>query len=240
MNILITICARGGSKGIPGKNIKEIGGKPLIYYTIELARNFQEKFNCNIILSTDDLKIKEVSKKIGLSSDYFRPDFLATDTAGKIDAINHVLLYEESKSKKRFDYILDLDVTSPLRTFEDLESAFNLLIENPEALNLFSVNIASRNPYFNMVEKKDNGFFSLVKGNEDGTALTRQSAPIVYELNASFYWYRRLFFDLNLKSTITNKSLVFEMNHICFDLDHPIDFLFMEYLIQNGKLGFHL
>ena len=70
--------------------------------------------------------------------------------------------------------------------------------------------------------------------------MTRQSAPKVFELNASFYWYRRLFFDLGEKSTITDNSLIYEMKHVCFDRDHPIDFLFMDYLIVNNKLDFIL
>ena len=70
--------------------------------------------------------------------------------------------------------------------------------------------------------------------------MTRQTAPKVYDLNASFYWYRRSFFELGEKSAITDKSLIYEMKHICFDLDHPLDFLFMEYLLQNNKLDFNL
>jgi hypothetical protein len=240
MNILITICARGGSKGIYAKNIKAINGAPLIAYTIKLAKKFQKKYNSKIALSTDDIEIKKVAEDFGLITNYKRPKFLATDTAGKIDTIKDVLLYEESLLKDKIDFILDLDVTSPLRTFEDLEQAFKLLINKPEALNLFSVNPAARNPYFNMVEKNSNGFYSLVKTNPDGSIMTRQSAPNVFELNASFYWYRRSFFDSGAKSAITNKSIIFEMKHICFDLDHPVDFLFMEYLLQNNKLDFNL
>jgi CMP-N-acetylneuraminic acid synthetase len=123
---------------------------------------------------------------------------------------------------------------------EDLENSFNLLRENEEAYNIFSVNDAARNPYFNMVEENSNGFYSLIKTNPDGIIMTRQSAPKVYDLNASFYWYKRYFFDMNIKSAITNKSLIYVMNHICFDLDHPVDFLFMEFLLQNGKLNFKL
>ena len=240
MNILITICARGGSKGIPGKNIKVINGLPLIAYTIELAKKFQKKYNAKISLSTDDIEIKKISEIYNLKTDYQRPNFLATDTAGKIDTINDLLIYEEKLINQKYDFILDLDVTSPLRTFEDIESAFILLKNKPEAKNLFSVNQASRNPYFNMVEEKNNGFYSLVKTNTDGTVMTRQTAPRVFELNASFYWYRRSFFDLNEKSAITDKSIIFEMNHMCFDLDHNVDFLFMEYLLQNDKLDFKL
>jgi CMP-N-acetylneuraminic acid synthetase len=240
MNILITLCARGGSKGIPGKNIKDISGKPLIEYSIDTAKSFALKHNAKLALSTDNDLIKNIAEKAGVFTNYKRPDFLATDTAGKIDTINDLVLYEESLVNFKYDYILDLDLTSPLRTVEDLENSFNLLRENEEAYNIFSVNDAARNPYFNMVEENSNGFYSLIKTNPDGIIMTRQSAPKVYDLNASFYWYKRYFFDMNIKSAITNKSLIYVMNHICFDLDHPVDFLFMEFLLQNGKLNFKL
>ncbi len=240
MNILITICARGGSKGIPAKNIKVINGKPLIAYSIDLTKKIQSKFNAKVALSTDDATIINTAKEFGLNTDYTRPDFLATDTAGKIDTIRDLLVYEESLIDGKYDFILDLDVTSPLRNLEDIEKALQLMINKPDAKNLFSVNPAARNPYFNMVEEKENGFYSLVKTNPDGSVMTRQSAPKVYDLNASFYWYRRSFFDSDAKSAITDKSLIYEMDHTCFDLDHPIDFLFMEYLLVNNKLDFQL
>jgi CMP-N,N'-diacetyllegionaminic acid synthase len=240
MKILITICARGGSKGIPGKNIKDIYGKSLIGYSIDLTNKLKEKFDVKVALSTDDAAIKEKAESFGLHTNYSRPDYLATDAAGKIDTIRDLLLYEESIANNKYDFILDLDVTSPLRTSEDIEKALNIILENPEALNLFSVNPAARSPYFNMVEKNTEGFYSLVKTNPDGSVMTRQSAPKVYELNASFYWYRRSFFDTEIKSAITEKSLIYEMDHVCFDLDHPVDFLFMEYLLQNNKLDFEL
>lgn len=240
MKILITICARGGSKGIPGKNIKNINGKSLIGYSIDLTKKITEKFNAKLALSTDDEAIKKTAETFGVFTDYIRPDYLATDTAGKIDTIRDVLLYEESIIDKKYDFILDLDVTSPLRSIDDIEKSLDLMINNPEAKNLFSVNQAARNPYFNMVEENKNGFYSLVKTNLDGSVMTRQTAPKVYDLNASFYWYRRSFFDSDSKSAITDKSLIFEMNHICFDLDHPLDFLFMEYLLENNKLDFKL
>jgi CMP-N,N'-diacetyllegionaminic acid synthase len=240
MKIIITICARGGSKGIPGKNIKAINGVPLIAYTIELAVQFQKKYNSIIALSTDDIEIKKIVESYGITTSYQRPSYLATDSAGKIDTIKDVLLYEESLINNKFDYLLDLDITSPLRTFEDIEKALYLLINRPEAHNLFSVNPAARNPYFNMVEEKDEGFYSLVKTNASGSVMTRQSAPKVFDMNASFYWYRRSFFELGIKIAITEKSMIYEMNHICFDLDHPVDFLFMEYLLQNDKLDFKL
>ena len=240
MNILVTICARGGSKSIPRKNIKVIAGKPLIEYSISVADRLASKFKAKIAISTDDEEIKEVAKKAGVFTEYIRPDFLASDVAGKIDTLKDLILFEESLVKFKYDYILDLDVTSPLRTLEDIENAFEILNNNSEAFNLFSVNDAARNPYFNMVEENKNGFYSLVKTNVDGSVMTRQTAPKVFDLNASFYWYRRVFFDKDIKSAITDKSLIYKMNHICFDLDHPVDFLFMEYLLENNKLDFQL
>jgi len=237
-DILITICARGGSKGIPGKNIKIIDGKPLIAYTIRHAKKFAEIFSVDIGLSTDSSEIKNIALKYGLETSYLRKSGLASDTAGKLDTIADLLYYEERRRNKNYDFILDLDVTSPLRTFEDIKNAFILLKEDHNALNIFSVSNANRNPYFNMVEKKENDYFSTVKSVSN--FLSRQSAPEVFDMNASFYIYRREYFEQGLKTAISNRSLIYKMDHICFDLDEQIDFVFMEYLIKNNMLGFKI
>lgn len=239
MAILITICARGGSKGIPGKNIRELKNRPLIDYSIAIANKFLENYPGQVVLSTDSEDIRKVAGQCGLKSTYKRPTQLATDSAGKVETIKDVLINTEKSTGVTFDYVLDLDVTSPLRTIDDLEAAFKIIQQSPKALTLFSVNTASRNPYFNMVEKKENGFFNLVK-MKDQNALTRQSAPKVFDLNASFYFYRRSFFNLEKSGVITDHSLIYEMPHICFDLDHVIDFEFMEFLLKHGKLDFQL
>ena len=240
MNILITICARGGSKGILGKNIKMTNGKPLIYYTLKTASLFKDKHGSliDIAISTDSNEIKSVVSSLNFQVDtsYNRPDFLATDSAGKIGVIKDIKNYMEKKHLKEYDYILDLDVTSPLRSVKDLENAFKLVKNNKKAHNLFSVSPANRNPYFNMVEKNKDGFYDLCK---ESMYLTRQSAPQVLELNASFYWYKKIYFEMNFNRAITDKSLVYIMDHICFDLDHPIDFEFMEYLLENNKIDFN-
>ena len=240
MEILITICARGGSKGILGKNIKMINGKPLIYYTLNTANLFKDKLDypIDIVISTDSNEIKSVvsSLEFKLDLNYIRPDFLATDSAGKIGAIKDVKEYMEKKYNKEYDYVLDLDVTSPLRSVKDLENALEIINNNKEAYNLFSVSPANRNPYFNMVEKNKDGFYDLCKHSE---YLTRQSTPQVLELNASFYWYKKTFFEMDFNRAITNKSLVYIMDHVCFDLDQPTDFDFMEYLLENNKIDFN-
>lgn len=239
MNILITICARGGSKGIPGKNIKPLCGKPLIGYTIEIAKRFKAKFpSTEIALSTDSQQIKSVAFDCGLQSDYVRPESLAGDTVGKIDAIADILTFCEAKNGVRYDYVLDMDVTSPLRNLTDLETAFEIIRADKGAVNLFSVSPAGRSPYFNMVEQKENGYYDKIKSA--GDIMSRQAAPKVYDLNASFYFYRREFFDLGYKGAITDRSLIYVVPHTCFDLDHPIDFEIISFLMENSKLDFEL
>jgi CMP-N,N'-diacetyllegionaminic acid synthase len=237
-NTLITICARGGSKGIPGKNVKDIAGKPLIAYTIDFAKKLASFIDANIELSTDSNEILKVASAHNLPSEYLRPDKLSTDTAGKIDTIMDVLIYAENKRKSEYDYIIDLDVTSPLRTIDDVINAFDILKKNEKALNIFSVSPANRNPYFNMVELYPDGFARVVKPNSGFTS--RQQAPPVYDMNASFYIYKRSFFRQNIQKATTDFSLAFLMNHICFDLDHHHDFLFMDFLLTNKLLEFEI
>lgn len=236
--ILITICARGGSQGVPGKNIKLLNGKPLIAYTIEQAKKFANEHSCDIGLSTDSEEIKDVCAQSGIHTSYLRPVELATSEAGKIGVIKALKEYEEQKREITYDFVIDLDVTAPLRTIADLNEAFHSLKNNQEALNIFSVSPANRNPYFNMVELQENGFVKLVK--ENGTILSRQKAPIVYDMNASFYIFKSQFFTDKNKSSITDKSLAFVMDHLCFDIDHPIDFEIMNFLVSNNLTGIEL
>lgn len=232
-NILITICARGGSKGIPGKNIKPVGGKPLLAYSVGVAKNFAAKYGADIILSTDSKEILETGQQCGLYTDYVRPDFLANDTCGKPDAIKDALLWAEKNNGKRYDFVIDLDVTSPIRTLEDVENCLSILKGNEKALTVFSVNPCARNPYFNMVQEKPDGFYSVVLG---GRYTTRQSAPKVYDMNASIYVYRRNALDCEAPKAVTGCSLIYEMKHICFDLDEPSDYDYLAYLLDTGKL----
>jgi CMP-N-acetylneuraminic acid synthetase len=242
MNILVTICARGGSKGVPNKNIKKIGGIPLISYSINSANQFAEfgsknGLNIDIALSTDSIEIKNIAKELGLENNYYRPQELATDTASKIVAINHVLEYYETLYTKKYDYVLDLDVSSPLRRLNDLQEAFNLLEKDTKAINIFSVSQSHKNPYFNMVEKKEDGYYRLIKDTHSSIN-NRQAVPLVYDMNASFYFYKKDFFKKKYISAITDKSLIYLVDHICFDIDTIEDFEYMEYLIVNRKIRF--
>ena len=225
-------------KGVPGKNIKPIAGIPLIGYTLAAAHSFAQKHQADITLSTDSPSILKVARDMGLKTDYQRPDELAGDSVGKVAAIQHVLEYEENRRQKSYDFILDLDVTSPLRTQQDLDTAYQLIQQRKQALVLFSVNEAHRNPYFSMVEEAENDMVKLCK-RPVKPFLSRQAAPHVYDLNGSFYFYRRTFFSEGHTSvTLDGRSTVYVMPHLCFDVDQPMDFMYLSYLIEQGHWKF--
>ena len=240
MRTLITICARGGSKGIPGKNIRPLNGRPLLHYTVATARAYAARHpGTDLELSTDSDEIRDVAAAAGLRTDYRRPAALGSDTAGKIDVIAGLKRYAEEANGCTYDLVIDLDVTSPLRTVADLDAAREQLLERPAALNIFSVSPANRNPYFNMVEEQPDGRVDLAKRPQT-PFLTRQSAPNVYDMNASFYIFRNDFFERGERSSITAHSLAYVVPHVCFDLDHPLDFEIMDFLLRENKLDVEL
>lgn len=240
IKILITICARGGSKGVPGKNIKEIAGKPLIAYSIAAAQAFAKRYDAEIILSTEDEDIRAVAAQYGLITDYRRPMSLAGDKVGKVAVIRDAWQYAEQHFDKSFDFVLDLDVSSPMRTQADLEGGLKAAQETEKALVLYSVNPAHRNPYFNMVEAVEGNLVKIAKRPAQ-PFLSRQDAPEVYDINGSFYFYKRDFLAGEYNSvTLDHQSAVYVMQHICFDVDTPVDFMFMKYLVEGGHLGFEM
>lgn len=234
MNLLITICARGGSKGIPGKNIKMVGGRPLLAYTADAALRYAQKHGGELVLSTDSDEIRRVAAQCGVDCDYRRPDYLAGDVVGKPEAIRDVMLWAEQKYGKRYDYVLDLDVTSPIRTQQDIEECVRRIQEDPEALTIFSVSPCGRNPYFNQVEEGKDGYCHVVI---DGKFTARQKAPKVYDINGSIYVYRRDALDCDFPRAVTPRSLVYVMDHLCFDLDEPRDYDYLAFLLDTHRLS---
>ena len=237
MHILITVCARGGSKGIPGKNIKPANGIPLITYTIRHAKEFARRHAADIALSTEDPTIRAIAARDGLTTEYIRPPELANDVVPKVPVIDHLLRAEERRRGKRYDSILDLYVNAPLRTQEDLEGAFRMLEKaSPEALDVFSVSLPKHSPYSDVVERKPDGFYDILR---PGTFYpSRQACPEVFELNGSFTFYRRAFFDTGHQNQVTPRSLAYLIPHVCFEIDEPIDFVFLEFLLTEKKLDF--
>lgn len=232
-NLLITICARGGSKGVKRKNIRHLNGFPLIYYTIKQAKDWNKAKN--IVVSTDSEEIANIAKKYGAEVPFMRPKKLASDTTPKLSALRHALLKSENFYKERFDFLMDLDVTAPIRKVQDLENAYKLFLKkNPQTL--FSVVNARRNPYFNMVEEEKNGRVVLSKNGKSFTR--RQDAPKVYDMNASIYIYERNYL-LNEKnnSPISKNSIAYVMDEISrTDIDSEIDFKYIEFLVKEGVI----
>jgi CMP-N,N'-diacetyllegionaminic acid synthase len=232
MSILITICARGGSKGIKNKNIKLLKGKPLIAYTIQHAKNWGKADL--ILVSTDSEEIASVACQYGLEVPFIRPANLATDSAPKIPVIRHAVCMAEKLTGNKYDMVIDLDTSAPIRKISDIENSYQLF-NRVHPLTLFSVVPAHRNPYFNMVEEDSNGFAHVSKKMEK-EYYSRQTAPKVYDMNASIYIYSRDYIlDPNTKSAISSASIIYEMNELSrYDLDNELDFVYLEYLIEKG------
>ncbi|MFA4905583.1 MAG: acylneuraminate cytidylyltransferase family protein [Candidatus Margulisiibacteriota bacterium] len=229
--ILLTIAARGGSKGVKNKNIRQLCGLPLIAHTILQAKKWGKADR--IICSTDSPEIAGVAKEYGAEIPFMRPAELASDSAGKLEVLRHALFTFEQLTDEKYSVLIDLDATAPIRKISDIEGAYQLfLAKRPQSV--FSVTKARRNPYFNMVEVGASGQAALVKKLE--TAIKRrQDAPKIYDMNASIYVYDRDFLlDSNNKSAIADNSLVWIMDELsAFDIDAELDFQYVEYLMNN-------
>lgn len=180
MKILVIIPARGGSKGIPHKNIKPLNGKPLIYYTIDCARAICD--DADICVSTDDDEIIQVVEDYGLKVPFKRPAELATDTAGTYEVLLHALNYYERQGK-HYDVVMLLQNTSPFRTAEHVKEAIKLYSADVEMV--VSVKECPANPYYCVFEEDANGYLHVCKG--EGNIFRRQDAPKVYEYNGAIY-----------------------------------------------------
>jgi len=226
MNIVATICARGGSKGVPRKNIRPLCGKPLIVHTIETAQKC--RLINRIIVSTDDPEIAETARKAGAEVPFMRPEELAQDDTAKLPVIKHVIQFLESQGY-RPDIVVDLDPTSPLRTDKDIEACIRMVMAG-EADNVFSVTKASKSPYFNMVEIID-GKVRLVK-QLDRPAKRRQDAPEVYDMNASIYVWKRDAL-MNNETIYLENTRIYLMPKWAIDIDDETDFEFVEYMLSR-------
>jgi len=179
---IATICARGGSKGLPGKNIRPLAGRPLIAHTIAQALGCPDIEA--VYVSTDDAEIANAARAAGAMVPYMRPAELATDEAGKLPVIEHLVSFLESQGE-RIARVIDLQPTSPLRDTADISAALRV---KPEAQLVLSVAEAADSPYFNLVEQDADGWLHLCKGQ--GSA-RRQDVPAVYALNGAIYVWDR-------------------------------------------------
>lgn len=228
-SVLCTICARGGSKGVKNKNIKELDGKPLIAYTIEQAK--ASGLFEHIVISTDSDDIATIAKAYGAEVFFKRSDEMSNDTAGKLDVIKDAFVRSEAYYGKEYDYLVDLDATAPLRSVDDIKNAFaQFLQENND--NLITAMPSRRSPYFNLVEVNRDGKVTLSK-KLDGSIVRRQDAPKSYDMNASIYiWKREVL--LGQKSLFLEKTGLYVMpEERSIDIDTELDFEFVEFLMRK-------
>lgn len=181
---IATICARGGSKGLPGKNLRPLAGKPLIVHSIEQARACAAL--AGVYVSTDDDAIAAVARAAGATVPYRRPAELATDEAGKLPVIEHLVQHLEAQGLV-IDTVVDLQPTSPLRTVADIEGALAESARTGAEL-VVSVTEPSHNPYYTLAEARADGTLALSK---PAAYARRQDAPAVWGLNGAIYVWRR-------------------------------------------------
>ena len=229
MECLVIIPARGGSKGIPHKNIKELAGKPLIHYTIDVARGVAD--DKDICVSTDDQDIIKCVEDYGLKVPFVRPAELATDTAGTYEVLLHALDFYE-KQGKHYDVVLLLQNTSPFRTVEHVKEALNLY--RPDIDMVVSVNQTKTNPYYNCFEDNEEGF--LKKTLDSTSFVRRQDAPVTYEYNGAIYVINaEQLKKMSLGKFTRRVKYVMDDIH-SVDLDNMMDWKYAEFIIKEGLL----
>lgn len=229
MKYLVVIPARGGSKGIPHKNIKPLCGKPLIYYSIDVARQFTS--DENICVTTDDAEIISVVEQHGLKVPFVRPAELATDTCGSNEVIQHAYQFFADKGIL-YDAIVLLQPTSPFRKVEFLKEAVTLYDDSIDMVT--SVRPAACNPYYDGFEDNSEGLLVVSKG--DGLIERRQDAPNVWQQNGSIYVINPKSLMKKGLSRFTRIRKYPMSEYYSVDIDNPFDWKVAELIIKEGIL----
>ena len=227
MSRVCTVLARAGSVGVPGKNVRLLGGAPLVVHSIRQARA-TGLFDA-VVVSTDDLEARRIAEEEGVDLVIERPVELATAAAGKVPAIVHAVEVAEVTLGKKFDVVVDLDVTSPLRLPDDVVAAVALLESDPDAANVITAAPARRSPYFNLVERRPDGVVQLARPT-DPPVLRRQDAPDCFDMNASIYvWWRAILQD-GLPVVNPGTRLHVMPEERSHDIDSELDWSIVTYL----------
>lgn len=231
MTPLYIIPARGGSKGIPRKNIKLLGGRPLIAYSIDAARGAGAP-SSHILLSTDDEEIAATGRTLGLTVDYMRPAALATDTAGSREVVLDAMDYADRQGLS-YNCVVLLQPTSPFRNSDDILRALSLYSSDIDMV--VSVTEAASNPYYNCFETDpDTGFLHISKG--DGLYTRRQDAPPAWEYNGSIYVINPQSIRRMPLGRFPKRVPLVMPRERSLDLDTPVDWVIAEAMISSSSL----
>jgi CMP-N,N'-diacetyllegionaminic acid synthase len=227
MRRVCTVLARAGSVGVPGKNVRLLGGVPLFVHSIRHARS-TGLFDA-VVVSTDDMEVRRIAEDAGVDLVIARPAELATATAGKVPAIVHAVEVAEEMLGGQFDVVVDLDATSPLRLPDDVVAAVALLESDPDAANVITAAPARRSPYFNLVERRLDGVVQLAK-EVDPPVLRRQDAPDCFDMNASIYVWWRATLQSGLRVINPGTRLFVMPEERSHDIDSELDWSIVTYL----------
>ena len=231
MRRICTILARGGSKGLPNKNLLPLHGMPLIAHTICQAQEtgiFEA-----ITVSSDSLEIIDVARQWNADHLIRRPSALATDHAAKLPAIEHCVAEVERLTDLSFDVIVDLDPTAPLRLASDVRAAAALL-EARDVSCVITGSEARKSPYFHLVECDEDGVPHLSKP-PPVTVQRRQDNPRCYDMNAAVYVWRRKTFQRDPRIFYPDTLLHQMPTERSHDIDTPLDFAFVEFLMDKRR-----
>ncbi len=224
---LFVITARGGSKGLLGKNIKDLCGKPLIAYSIDIARAFVD--DENICVSTDSAEIKNVVEKYGLKVPFLRPGYLATDTATSNDVLVHAVHFYKDIGRE-YKKICLLQPTSPLRSVDDVEGALDLYREDIDMV----VSVVKSHAPAVLCSDDENGFIQLIYNkNAEG----RQQLKDMYEFNGAVYVINvESLLKKGMKNFLSKVKYVMSKEH-SIDIDDIYDFMLVESIMKMNKEG---
>lgn len=231
MKYLYIIPARGGSKGIPHKNIKLLSGKPLIKYTMDVARYLAN--DEDICMTSDSDNIIQLVESLGLHVPFKRPKALASDTASSYDTILHAIKYYSEVLDREYDAIVLLQPTSPFRTVSDVSKAVKIFEQNPEVDMVVGAIEAKSNPYYDCFELDKKGCLVQSKGN--GQYTRRQDVPKVWEFSGSVYVCR---VQSLLKTNMSHFKRITKVEidvENALDLDTLFDWNLAEMIIENKK-----
>lgn len=231
LKVLALIPARGGSKGIPRKNISPLLGKPLLSYSIAAAQS--SRYIDRTIVSTDSEEIAEVARSCGAEVPFLRPEEFARDETPDLPVFTHCLFWLAEQEGYQPDLIVHLRPTGPLRTGPEIDEAIELLVSHPEADSIRSVEEPSKPP-FKMWQANGKFLkpFAQVAGMRDSHTMPRQLLPKVYQTTADI-GVMRLSTVKEKNSVIGENVLPYHLNRPTVDIDRPIDFEFAEVLLRK-------
>ena len=243
MKILFTLCGRAGSKGVKGKNARDFLDVPLVWYSMANISLYMERYgsgdDIKVVLNTDSEPLKDLVRRVKdvPVTIIHREESLAGDKVPKVAVILDSLKKAEEAFACKFDMVVDLDITSPLRTVEDVKNAIERKKQRDDVDVVYSVAPSRRNPYFNMV-KEENGFFcKAIPSN----FTTRQEAPVFFDMNASIYAYspdalrnkeHATFFNSNCDAVVMKDTGILDIDS---EEDYELMQVIAKYLYENEE-----